>query len=65
MPIFEYRCDECGRVTAFLEKAGRRKHACEACESTKTTKALSSFATRSSSCPDAGTCTSGTCPMSR
>ena len=24
MPIFEYRCNECGHVTEFLEKAGAK-----------------------------------------
>ena len=72
MPIFEYRCKECGPVTAFREKAGsRRKHACEACSSTSTEKAFSTFAARSGGSPSAGacprreTCTSDTCPLSK
>jgi len=71
MPIFEYRCTECGHVTAFLEKAhSRRKHPCEECGSAKTEKALSTFVARSArpapaaACPQRGTCTSDTCPLS-
>jgi putative FmdB family regulatory protein len=72
MPIFEYRCSDCGHVTAFLEKArGRRRHPCEECGSTKTDKLLSTFAAHSAgpspaaACPQQGTCTSATCPLSR
>jgi len=69
MPIFEYRCDECDHVTAFLEKAGATgKHACESCGWTKTRKVFSTFAAQTGSqpepaCPRRGQCTSGTCPL--
>ncbi len=72
MPIFEYRCTQCGHATAFLEKApSRRKHPCEECGSAKTEKLLSTFAAHSagcapsSACPQRDTCTSDTCPLSR
>ncbi len=64
MPIFEYRCQNCGHVTSFLEKAvAKFPHACEKCGSTETAKVFSTFApqsgkTGSSSCP------TGTCPLS-
>jgi len=69
MPIFEYRCRDCGHVTEFLEKAdSRRKHACGACGSAATEKALSTFAAHSQpagpACASRGTCTSGQCPLS-
>ena len=76
MPMFEYRCTECGHVTTFLEKAGARKrHACEQCRSMRTEKLLSTFAARSGSpaapsCEScvadgrrAASCPSGTCPL--
>jgi len=55
MPIFEYKCQKCGRVTEFLEKSGgKRKHVCEHCKSPDMKKLLSGFsigqADNSSSC---------------
>ena len=70
MPIFEYRCGECGHVTAFLEKAGRRgPHACEECGSRQTEKLFSTFAPQSGSSPApprAGcqSCSTESCPYS-
>ncbi|MGC9454321.1 MAG: FmdB family zinc ribbon protein [Phycisphaerae bacterium] len=67
MPIFEYRCRECGHVTSFLEKAdSRRKHPCEKCGSTKTEKAFSTFSanTHGSTGSSGGSCPTGTCPFS-
>ncbi|HJN93944.1 MAG TPA: zinc ribbon domain-containing protein [Dehalococcoidia bacterium] len=47
MPIYEYRCDDCQRVTeAFhrdLNKA--KKPNCEHCDSVQTTRVISRFAT--------------------
>jgi putative FmdB family regulatory protein len=66
MPIYEYRCRECGHVTSFLEKAGARKsHACEKCGSGATEKLLSTFAAKTSSASDSGNpgCVTGTCPL--
>jgi putative FmdB family regulatory protein len=71
MPIFEYRCGQCGHVTEFLEKAGAKgEHACEQCGSTATEKVFSTFAAQSGqaaapSCPRRGTCPSGTCPLAK
>jgi putative FmdB family regulatory protein len=43
MPIYEYRCEECGAVTEFLQrKVGvAEKVTCEKCGSGKVTKLLS------------------------
>ncbi len=73
MPIFEYKCRQCGHVTSFLEKAGAKgSHRCEKCQSGKTDKAFSTFAAQVSSareapvgCANAGSCASGSCPLSR
>ena len=47
MPMYEYRCRDCGAVAEHLEQANsRRRHACERCGSKKTEKAYSSFAAR-------------------
>ncbi len=76
MPLFEYKCTQCGHVTEFLEKPGSRKrHACEKCGSPETEKALSSFTAQARgpgrrdecptctgpSCADAA-CRTGSCP---
>ena len=73
MPIFEYKCRQCGHVTGFLEKAGAKgSHKCEKCGSAKTDKAFSTFAAQigpskgaPTACAHAGSCSSGTCPLSR
>ena len=64
MPIFEYKCNKCGHVTAFLEKAAANfPHACEKCGSTDTQKALSTFAAQSGKAASSS-CPTGTCPFS-
>ncbi len=70
MPIFEYKCDECGHVTEFLEAAGKRgPHPCEKCASTRTQKQFSTFAAQAApeaAAPACGqTCKSGSCPYAR
>jgi putative FmdB family regulatory protein len=67
MPIFEYKCADCGHVTEFLEARGaKRQHACEKCRSAKTRKVLSTFAAHAgtSSSGDSG-CPTGTCSLPR
>ena len=44
MPIFEYKCRDCGHLTEVLERAGAKgKHACEKCGSRQMEKVLSVF----------------------
>lgn len=67
MPLFEYRCKECGHVTEFLEKAdSKAQHECEQCGSTKTDRLLSAFSVKEgrSSRSVGSSCPSGTCPLS-
>lgn len=65
MPLFEYRCRQCGHVTTFLEKPGaRRSHRCEECGSEDTEKMLSAFSTKSGDGSAGPTCPTGTCPLS-
>jgi len=67
VPIYEYRCKDCGHVTAFLEKLGAKKrHGCEKCGSIRTAKMLSTFAAHvgSSSSSDSS-CPTGTCSLGR
>ena len=43
MPIYEYKCEECGAVTERLQKSmqGEKKPACSKCGSSKTSRILS------------------------
>jgi len=44
MPIFEYKCRDCGHLTEVLERPGaKEKHACEKCGSRQMKKVLSVF----------------------
>ncbi len=47
MPIYEYRCKACGKITEAFHRdlAKAKKPACEACESKSTVRIVSSFAT--------------------
>ncbi len=69
MPIFEYRCNDCGHVTEFLEMPGADgEHTCEECGSEKTEKAFSAFSARMAPTkqhpPGCQSCAErGTCPM--
>ena len=45
MPIFEYKCEQCGKVTEFLEPLRKKiKHNCSQCGSGDMKKVFSSFA---------------------
>ncbi|MBU1259902.1 MAG: zinc ribbon domain-containing protein [Planctomycetes bacterium] len=46
MPIFEYKCADCGKVSEFLEKTipSRLAHTCPACGGKNLTKQFSTFA---------------------
>ena len=74
MPIFEYKCGQCGHVMEVLQKGrGAGKLTCEKCDSPDVGKLLSGFAVgrasespacdSCSSLPACGGCTGGTCPM--
>jgi putative FmdB family regulatory protein len=44
MAIFEYKCDQCGKISEFLVKSGKGgKITCAHCGSSKMTKQLSVF----------------------
>ena len=45
MPIFEYKCSKCGKISEFLETSSARlKRSCAHCGSKKLEKQLSTFA---------------------
>ncbi len=67
MPIFEYKCNDCGHVMEFLEKSdSAKKHTCERCSGSNLQKLLSSFAVgqSKSSNQTCESCPSGPCPTS-
>ncbi len=47
MPFFEYKCADCDKVFSLLQKrdAERQGYPCPVCESTKTERIFSTFAT--------------------
>ncbi|MCG6947784.1 MAG: zinc ribbon domain-containing protein [Acidobacteria bacterium] len=62
MPIYEYRCTECGSQFSRLQKigAGSEGVKCPACESENVERQLSSFASTSGS-PDVACSTPSSC----
>lgn len=66
MPIFEYKCTQCGFVNeALVKSASAKGPACPKCGEKKVEKQFSSFsavvkedtpATQCQSCPSAGAC---------
>ncbi len=75
MPIYEYRCDDCGHAFEKLVPSHRSKPDCPECGSKQLQRLYSSFAAhqgRSASspcqsagqCPSARGCPSGQCPLS-
>ena len=77
MPIFEYKCNDCGHTMEFLEKkAGSPsagKYTCEKCKGSNLQKLFSGFSVGHSIAPpkwqgcdscSSGPCPAGTCPLS-
>ena len=71
MPIFEYKCQQCGHVTEVLQKSRKAtKQTCPQCGGSDMKKLLSGFAVAQAkssapacdSCPAPGACGSGACP---
>lgn len=58
MPIYEYRCDECGKVSEFLIGVTQEKSdiKCAACGSTKMQKVLSRSNIAASNDTECGGC---------
>ncbi len=75
MPLYEYKCEECGRTTEVLQSTGGGSTPdCEHCGSGKLRRAFSAFASRSkksggassggsSSCSTCGATTCRTCNL--
>ena len=65
MPIYEYRCNDCGNNFSRLQRVGAGSDGiqCPKCKSENLERLLSSFASTSGSpdvaCPSASSCSSG------
>ncbi len=67
MPIYEYKCDDCGtKFEKLLRSIDAAQPDCPSCNSEKLTMQLSTFAAHSatgaSASPDLPPCASGACP---
>ncbi len=66
MPIFEYCCKDCGKVSDVLEKADSKDiHVCPECGGSNMERQFSTFGvSMESSSPScsSGSCPSGQCP---
>ncbi|HAZ62690.1 MAG TPA: zinc ribbon domain-containing protein [Armatimonadetes bacterium] len=66
MPFFEYRCNECEHLFTLLQsrQAAREGFTCPNCESTRTVRVLSTFASavKSPAAPACPSAMAGTCP---
>jgi putative FmdB family regulatory protein len=60
MPIYEYRCQDCGAKFSLFQRMGADQEGltCPKCESSNVDRLLSSFASSSSSSAGSG----GSCP---
>jgi putative FmdB family regulatory protein len=68
MPIFEYKCDECGKITELLETGGNRDvRKCAHCGSSKLTKQISVFSAqvRAGQSKKCFGCSDNACPHSK
>jgi putative FmdB family regulatory protein len=67
MPLYEYRCNKCGKgfekLTSFRDAA--KEQTCPICGSTNVERLVSSFAvgTKSGGSTECPTCTSGVCSL--
>ncbi|MFH1371688.1 MAG: zinc ribbon domain-containing protein [Planctomycetota bacterium] len=68
MPIYEYKCDDCGKITELLESSGNKGvRSCAHCGSGKLSKQFSVFSAQvkegqSKKCLS---CTDNSCPHSK
>jgi len=61
MPLFEYRCTSCGKVSEFLELPGNsQEKRCKTCGNAEMEKVFSSFGVKSAA---GASCESGACNL--
>lgn len=54
MPIYEYRCEKCGRLFEELVTNSSQKIACPDCDSESVEREFSLFASSAGGCPPSG-----------
>jgi putative FmdB family regulatory protein len=66
MPIYSYKCNECGTVFDMLVGIGKgsEKPQCPKCKSKKLERILSTFAVRMGNSSYSSSCPTGTCSLS-
>jgi len=65
MPLFEYKCKQCGHMTEVLERRGSRaRRKCEKCGSPKMEKVFSTFGVGKTGASAGDSCPTGTCSLS-
>ena len=65
MPIYTYKCKECGEIFDFLKLKKSEKARCKKCGSTNLEKQFAAFGVKMSDSPSASSssCPTGTCPF--
>lgn len=62
MPLYKYRCAQCGHIMEVLEKMNASdQHACEKCGERRIEKMMSAFSVGAASGTSGGVCPTGTC----
>jgi len=66
MPIYTYKCKNCGQIFDFLKLKKSEKAKCKKCGSTNLEKQFAAFGVRmnDSSSTSGSSCPTGTCPLS-
>jgi putative FmdB family regulatory protein len=65
MPLFAYRCERCGHVAEFLERAAvSRQHECPECRSHRMKRQAAAFGVGKGESAASNACPTGTCPLS-
>jgi len=69
VPIYEYECEKCGRVSEFLIRSSEDKPECPDCGSAKLERRLSTFAAHGGGAKpqpsDCRACDNFSCPAAR
>ncbi|MBN2543575.1 zinc ribbon domain-containing protein [bacterium] len=63
MPIYVYKCEECGEVFEHLIIRSTDKPKCSKCGSENLKKLPTTFGVKMGSSSSTGSCPTGTCPL--
>lgn len=62
MPLFEYRCNRCNKITELLVRSGSEKPVCE-CGSDDLHRVMSTFAVSNNHGANSNGCVDGSCSL--